>query len=172
MQNPKATSLLSEILQKVSLLTQKEQSAESEEIQEDVVLSEEVEATTEVENADVNEELAEATEESVEETVEEETLLMEGYVTEEAFASRLAEMDAKLAEMAGMIDKEMGSYIKEKAEMSAQIEKLSAELASEPAAEPIKHSPESGETEKKIFSYGKNRPSSTLDRVFNRLNNK
>jgi|13_taG_2_1085334.scaffolds.fasta_scaffold04776_9 uncharacterized phage infection (PIP) family protein YhgE len=172
MENPKATSLLSEILQKVSLLTQKEQSVESEEVQEDVVLSEEVEAPAEVENADVNEELAEATEESVEETVEEETLLMEGYVTEEAFASKLAEMDAKLAEMAEMIDREMGSYIKEKAEMSAQIEKLSAELASEPAAEPIKHSPESEEAEKKIFSYGKNRPSSTLDRVFNRLNNK
>lgn len=124
MENPKATSLLSEILQKVSLLTQKEQSVELEEVQEEVVLSEEVEAPAEVENADVNEELAEATEESVEETVEEETSLMEGYVTEEAFASKIAEMDAKLAQMAEMIDKEMSSYIKEKAEMSAQIEKV------------------------------------------------
>jgi hypothetical protein len=73
--------------------------------------------------------------------------------------------------------KEMVKEVKEmvaamgdkKEEMSSEEEILREEL-SQPAAEPIKHNPESG-TEKKVNFYSQNRPQTTLDRVMARISN-
>jgi hypothetical protein len=53
----------------------------------------------------------------------------------------------------------------EKAELSSQVEKLSAE----PAAEPIAHAPSEKTEQKEVVKFGQNRPASTLDRVFSKL---
>jgi|TARA_R110000787_G_scaffold72267_3_gene161183 hypothetical protein len=60
---------------------------------------------------------------------------------------------------------------KDKVEASEVLEKVKEEL-SKPASNPIKHSPESGKSEKpKGFLYSQNRVGSTMDRVLARLNN-
>lgn len=165
MSNSKSTTILNEILQKLSLLTKEDELAQD--INEVEIAAEELSAK--VEEAPAVEEAAEEpSEELSEEVLEEETQLMEGYVTEEAFESKIAALEAKMAEMAKMIDEEMGSYKKEKEMMSAQIEKLSAE----PAAEAIEHTPEAATEKKPVLNFGMQRPQSTLDRVFNRITNK
>lgn len=165
----KSTEILNEILQKLSLLTKEDELAQG--IEDTEVVAEEL--SSEVEEAPAVEE--EATEEEVSEELseepveaEEETQLMEGYVKQEDFESKMAAMEAKMAEMAKMIDEEMGGYRKEKEMMSAQIEKLSAE----PAAEAIEHTPEAATEKKPVYNYGMQRSQNTLDRVFNRLTNK
>jgi hypothetical protein len=165
----KSTEILNEILQKLSLLTKEDELAQG--IEDTEVVAEEL--SSEVEEAPAVEE--EATEEEVSEELseepveaEEETQLMEGYVKQEDFDSKIAAMEAKMAEMAKMIDDEMGSYKREKEMMSAQIEKLSAE----PAAEAIEHTPEAATEKKPVYNYGMQRSQNTLDRVFNRLTNK
>ena len=165
----KSTEILNEILQKLSLLTKEDELAQG--IADTEVVAEEL--SSEVEEAPAVEE--EATEEEVSEELseepveaEEETQLMEGYVKQEDFESKIAAMEAKMAEMAKMIDEEMGGYKKEKEMMSAQIEKLSAE----PAAEAIEHTPEAATEKKPVYNYGMQRSQNTLDRVFNRLTNK
>ena len=170
MTTSKSTSILNEILQKLSLLTAEDELAQG--IEETDVVAEELSAVEEEEAPAVEEEAAseEASEELSEEApveAEEETQLMEGYVKQEDFDSKMAAMEAKIAEMAKMIDEEMGGYKKEKEMMSAQIEKLSAE----PAAEPIAHTPEAETTEKKLFTYGTERAKSTFDRVMERIGN-
>ena len=121
MNNPKATSILNEILTKLSAITSIEDSPASEQV---------------------------------------------SAVAEEAFATKVLDMEAKLAEMKSLIEVEMSSQKKQKEELSAQVEKLSAQ----PAAEAITHNPES-ETEKQpVYNFGTQRAMSTLDRVFNRLN--
>ena len=164
----KSTEILNEILQKLSLLTKEDELAQGiEEL--DVVAeelsSEEEEAPAVEEEAPAEEASEELSEEAVE--AEEETQLMEGYVTEEAFASKIAEMEAKMAEMAKMLDEEMG-YKQKSEELSSQLEKLSEE----PAAEAINHTPEAATEKKPVYNFGMQRPQNTLDRVFNRLNNK
>lgn len=165
----KSTEILNEILQKLSLLTKEDELAQG--IADTEVVAEEL--SSEVEEAPAVEE--EATEEEVSEALseepveaEEETQLMEGYVKQEDFESKIAAMEAKMAEMAKMIDEEMGGYRKDKEIMSAQIEKLSAE----PAAEAIEHTPEAATEKKPVYNYGMQRSQNTLDRVFNRLTNK
>ena len=160
----KSTEILNEILQKLSLLTKEDELAQG--IEDTEVVAEEL--SSEVEEAPAVEE--EATEEEVSEELseepveaEEETQLMEGYVKQEDFDSKMAAMEAKIAEMAKMIDDEMGSYKREKEMMSAQIEKLSAE----PAAEAIEHTPEAATEKKPVYNYGMQRSQNTLDRVFN-----
>lgn len=165
----KSTEILNEILQKLSLLTKEDELAQGIEDTEVVAeeLSSEVEEAPAVEEEATEEEVSEAlSEEPVE--AEEETQLMEGYVKQEDFESKMAAMEAKMAEMAKMIDEEMGGYRKEKEMMSAQIEKLSAE----PAAEAIEHTPEAATEKKPVYNYGMQRSQNTLDRVFNRLTNK
>jgi len=165
----KSTEILNEILQKLSLLTKEDELAQGIENTEVVAeeLSSEVEEAPAVEEEATEEEVSEAlSEEPVE--AEEETQLMEGYVKQEDFDSKIAAMEAKMAEMAKMIDDEMGSYKREKEMMSAQIEKLSAE----PAAEAIEHTPEAATEKKPVYNYGMQRSQNTLDRVFNRLTNK
>jgi uncharacterized phage infection (PIP) family protein YhgE len=166
MNSPKATTILNEILQKLSSIAEPEkvveETTELEAVTEETPI-EEVEAAAEVEES-----VLEATEELSEEAEleTEETQLMEGYVTEEAFASKIAEMEAKMAEMAKMLDSEMG-YKRELEELSSKMEKLSAE----PAAEAINHNPEAATEKKPIYNFGMQRSQNTLDRVFNRLNN-
>lgn len=69
--------------------------------------------------------------------------------------------------------KEMVAAMGEKKEMSqeeqTEVEMLKEEL-SQPAAEPIKHNPET-ESEKKVNFYSQNRPQTTLDRVMARIAN-
>ncbi len=166
----KSTEILNEILQKLSLLTKEDELAqgiEDTEVVAEELSSEEEEAPAVEEEAPAEEEASEElSEEPVE--AEEETQLMEGYVKQEDFESKIAAMEAKMAEMAKMIDEEMGGYRKEKEMMSAQIEKLSAE----PAAEAIEHTPEAATEKKPVYNYGMQRSQNTLDRVFNRLTNK
>ena len=164
----KSTEILNEILQKLSLLTKEDELAqgiEDTEVVAEELSSEEEEAPAVEEEAPAEEATEELSEEPVE--AEEETQLMEGYVKQEAFDSKIAALEAKMAEMAKMIDDEMGSYKKDKEMMSEQIEKLSAE----PAAEPIQHSPEAETPEKKLFTYGTGRTKSTFDRVMERIGN-
>ena len=161
----KSTEILNEILQKLSLITQEDELAqgiEDTEVVAEELSAEEEEAPAVEEEAPAEEASEELSEEPVE--AEEETQLMEGYVTEEAFASKMAEMEAKLAEMAKMMDEEMG-YKTKAEELSSQLEKLSEE----PAAEPIAHTPEAEVTEKRTFTYGAQRTNSTLDRVMERI---
>lgn len=166
MNQPKATSILNEILQKLSILTKEDELAQGI---NDVEIQAEELSTEEVEAPAIEEPTEEVTEELSEEPVEaEETQLMEGYVKQEDFESKISALEAKIAEMAKMIDEEMGSYKKEKEMMSAQIEKLSAE----PAAEAIEHTPEAATEKKPVLNFGMQRPQSTLDRVFNRITNK
>ncbi len=167
MSTSKSTSILNEILQKLSLLTAEDELAQG--INDTEIVAEEL--SVEKEEAPAVEEApeVEATEELSEEPVQEgETQLMEGYVKQEAFDSKIAAIEAKMAEMAKMIDDEMGSYKREKEMMSAQIEKLSAE----PAAEAIEHNPEAATEKKPVYTYGMQRQQTTLDRVFNRITNK
>lgn len=162
----KSTEILNEILQKLSLLDVDTEVANETEVVAEELSAEEEEAPAVEEEAPAEEEASEElSEESVE--AEEETQLEAGYVTEEAFASKIAEMEAKMAEMAAMLDSEMG-YKKQAEELSSQLEKLSEE----PAAEAINHTPEAATEKKPVYNFGMQRPQSTLDRVFNRLTNK
>jgi len=100
----------------------------------------------------------EAPAEEVEAAEEEEEM---GYATKMEL-EEVKEMVKEVKEMvAAMGDK--------KEEMSSEEEILREEL-SQPAAEPIKHNPESG-TEKKVNFYSQNRPQTTLDRVMARISN-
>jgi translation elongation factor EF-G len=180
-----STKLLNDIWLKLSALAKEDELAQDiaqEEVveeqvvapeQEEVAVEEPVESTELSE--DVTEEVAEEATEEVEleeeapEALEEEEVeLMEGYVKDEEFKSAMAGMKAEIEALKKMVDEEMGGYKKEKEMMAAEIEKLSAE----PAAEPIKHSPDAEQAEKKMFTYGTNRSKSTFDRVMERIGNK
>lgn len=178
-----STKLLNEIWLKLSALAKEDELAQDI-TQEEVVLEQVVAPEEEVaieEPVDTTELSEETTEEAVEEvseeveleeeteeSVEEDVNLMEGYVKEDDFKSAMSGMKAEIEALKKMIDEEMGGYKTEKEAMEAQIEKLSAE----PAAEPIKHSPDAETNEKKMFAYGSNKPQSTLDRVMSRIGNK
>lgn len=64
---------------------------------------------------------------------------------------------------------EMKNGKEEKEELSAIPQEVSEALA-QPAAEPIKHSPEVKETKKPIL-YSQNKPKGTMDRVLSAINN-
>lgn len=164
MESTKATTILNDILQKLSLLTKEDELAQDiveEEVQEEVVAAESEEAAVEEVKEELNEE---ALEEEVE--VEEETTdLMEGYVKEEDFQQTISAMKTELDALKEAVKGKMEEYKSQKEELSKQLEKLSEE----PAAEPIKHTPES-DTKKLEFTTPKGR-ASTLDRVFQRINN-
>lgn len=185
----KATNILNDIMQKLSAITaeevnevenievQAEEVAETPEVEE-VALSEdsaEVEEATEEEveaalESDSTEEveLAEESEEEaaeLEEESSEEVELMEGYVKEEDFNSKIAELEDMIKSLKEDMMVEYGKVEEEKAELSAQIQKLSAE----PAAEPISHAPSQKNEQKEVIKFGQNRPANTLDRVFSKL---
>ena len=174
MNNPKATSILNEILTKLSAITSVEDSPASEqvdavveELSEEVV--EEVLVDTIEESTEVSEEVVETAPEGSEEVLSEESEgaeLSGAYVTEEAFATKVLEMEAQLAEMKSLIEVEMSSQKMQKEKLAAQV----LELSAQPAAEAITHNPEAGTEKKSVYNFGTQRTSSTLDRVFNRLN--
>ena len=159
MESKKATSVLSDIMQKLSSI------GKPEEVKEEVVeLSEEVTETEvkqeEVVLAEEGEEGEEIVEEVVEEVVEEE-LDEEKYVSREEFENAIADIKAMFIEVSN-------GYEKEKLEMSAQIE----DLSKAPASEPLSHSPEAElSTEKKVL-FSQKRKGSTMDRVLSKMNRK
>jgi len=171
----KATTVLNEILEKLSVLTKEDELAQElsqEEVQEEAVLSEldSVDETTkevEEETTELSEEVAtEEVEASSEEEVEEETQLEKGYVSEEKYMADMGAMKAEIEAIKKMIDEEMGYMKKEKEALSEQVK----DLSKEPAAEPIKHSPEE-EAKPSLNLYAQNRPMSTADKVFQRISN-
>jgi len=172
MESPKATTILNEILQKLSKLTKEDELAQG--IKEEVVaenLSEQVKEDNQEAKQELSEEVKqEASEESElsEESTEveaEETQLMEGYVKQEEFESKISSLESKMAELMKKVDEDLGVAYRDKKMMSEQIEKLSAE----PAAETIKHSPETEVNKANVSFRNPNRPISTLDRVLERI---
>ena len=162
MESKKATTVLSDIMQKLSSIGKPEEVKEevvelSEEVTEEEVKEEEVVLAEEDE---VAEEIVEE-EEVVEEEVVEEELDEEKYVSREEFENAIADIKAMFIEVSN-------SYQEEKLEMSAQIE----DLSKAPASEPLSHSPEAElSTEKKVL-FSQKRKGSTMDRVLSKMNRK
>lgn len=162
MESKKATTVLSDIMQKLSSIGKPEEVKEevvelSEEVTEEEVKEEEVVLAEEDE---VAEEIVEE-EEVVEEEVVEEELDEEKYVSREEFENAIADIKAMFIEVSN-------GYEKEKLEMSAQIE----DLSKAPASEPLSHSPEAElSTEKKVL-FSQKRKGSTMDRVLSKMNRK
>ena len=164
MESKKATTVLSDIMQKLSSIGKPEEVKEevvelSEEVTEEEVKEEEVVLAEEDEVAE--EIVEEEEEEVVEEEVEEEELNEEKYVSREEFENAIADIKAMFIEVSN-------GYEKEKLEMSAQIE----DLSKAPASEPLSHSPEAElSTEKKVL-FSQKRKGSTMDRVLSKMNRK
>jgi hypothetical protein len=179
----KATNILNDIMQKLSAITE----VESTEVENIEVQSEEVAETEKVEEVALSEdsseeasaeevevaldsdsteevELEEDSEEAAEEESEE-VELMEGYVKEEDFNSKIAQLEDMIKSIKEDMMVEYDKVEKEKEELSSQVEKLSAE----PAAEPIAHAPSQKTEQKEVIKFGQNRPANTLDRVFSKL---
>ena len=173
MEKQKATSILNDIMEKLSLI-KKDDVKEVELKEEEVQLSEQL---TEVEEMSkeltelacqeevVAEELSsdeveaeKLEEEAPVEEVSEESLNEDKYVSREEF-------DMKIKSIMDKIDEMKLGYDKEKVSMSKQIE----ELSKEPAAEPISQGTE--EQPRKKVLYSQNRQFSTKDRVLNQIFN-
>tara|TARA_R110000823_G_scaffold149756_1_gene280533 strand:+ start:159 stop:641 length:483 start_codon:yes stop_codon:yes gene_type:complete len=159
MESKKATSVLSDIMQKLSSIGKPEEVKEevvelSEEVTEEEVKQEEVVL------AEEGEEGEEIVEEVVEEIVEEE-LDEEKYVSREEFENAIADIKAMFIEVSN-------GYKEEKLEMSAQIE----DLSKAPASEPLSHSPEAELSSKKQVLFAQNRRMSTMDKVLSKMNSK
>lgn len=174
MENTKATSILNDIMQKLSLV--KKDEVKEIEVKDEVNLSEQIkeeeklsqELTELACQEEVKEELS--TEEVVAEELQEEVPVIEE-VSEEIEMDETKyvgrdEFDSKISELKGMIEEMKLGYSEEKLSMENKIEKLSAE----PASEPISHNPE-GEVKQNFKSYGQNKVMSTRDRVMNRIAN-
>ena len=174
-----ATTILNEMLQKLSKLSDDQPNLEQlseQEVQEEVVepVSETTEEVKEEPTTELSEEvIAEETEvsevEASEDEVEEgqDTELEEGFVSMEKYNAGMAAMKAEINAIKKMIDEEMGYMRKEKDRLSEQVK----DLSKEPAAEAIKHSPEDANAKKFAFTYGQNRPQNTFDRVMARISN-
>ena len=171
MESKKATSVLSDIMQKLSSIGKP-----AEEVKEEVVeLSEEV-TETEVKEEEVVE--AASTEESTEEEVvlaeedeiveeevaEEAEEIIEEALDEEKYISR-EEFENTIAEIKAMFMEATQAYEKEKLEMSAQIE----DLSKEPASEPLTHSPEAELSNERKVLFSQRRGGSTMDRVLSKM---
>ena len=182
----KATNILNDIMQKLSAISE----PETKEVENIEVASEEVTGTPEVEEVALSEdsveevaaeeveaaldaestEEVELAEESEEEEVaeaeeDEEEELEEDYVSKEDFDSKIAELQDMIKSIKEDMMVEYDKVEQEKAELSAQVQKLSAE----PAAQPIAHAPSEKTEQKEVIKFGQNRPASTLDRVFSKL---
>ena len=161
MESKKATSVLSDIMQKLSSI------GKPEEVKEEVVeLSEEITEEEVKEEEVVLAEEDEVAEEIVEEVLEEEEVVEEE-LDEEKYVSR-EEFENAIADIKAMFIEVSNGYEKEKLEMSAQIE----DLSKAPASEPLSHSPEAElSTEKKVL-FSQKRKGSTMDRVLSKMNRK
>jgi len=173
MESKKATSVLSDIMQKLSSIGKPEEVKEevvelSEEVTEAEVKEEEVveaassEATEEevvlAEEDEVAEE--EVAEEAIEEIVEED-LDEEKYISREEFENTIAEIKAMFAQATE-------AYEQEKVTMSAQIE----DLSKAPASEPLSHSPEAELSNERKVLFSQKRGGSTMDRVLSKMYSK
>jgi len=174
MENTKATSILNDIMEKLSLV--KKDEVKEVEVNQEVNLSEQIkeeeklsqELTELACQEEVKEELS--TEEVVSEELQEEVPVIkeasqEIEMDETKYVGR-DEFDSKISELKGLIEEMKLGYGEEKLSMQNKIEKLSAE----PASEPIAHNPE-GEVKQNFKSYGQNKVMSTRDRVMNRIAN-
>jgi hypothetical protein len=174
MENTKATSILNDIMEKLSLV--KKDEVKEVEVKNEVNLSQQVkeeeklsqELTELACQEEVKEELS--SEEVVSEELQEEVPVIEEAsqeieMDETKYVGR-DEFDSKISELKGMIEEMKLGYGEEKLSMQNKIEKLS----SEPASEPISHNPE-GEVKQNFKSYGQNKIMSTRDRVMNRIAN-
>jgi len=175
MENTKATSILNDIMEKLSLV--KKDEVKEVEVNQEVNLSEEVkeeeklsQELTELacQEEEVKEELS--SEEVVSEELQEEVPVIEE-ASEEIEMDEMKyvskdEFDSKISELKKMIEEMKLGYSEEKLSMEKEIEKLSAE----PASEPISHNPE-GEVKQNFKSFGQNRVMNTRDRVMNRIAN-
>lgn len=149
----KATSILKDIMQKLSMIDTKETKEETETVEDTVEVAEEV--------VEVKEEV-QLKEDNVQETKEVE--LMEGYVKEEVFNKKISELMNMINSMKEEMSMDRKSYKDEKEQLNSQIEKLSKE----PAVDPIK---EQSEVKKEIFKFAQRRPVNTLDRVISKITN-
>ena len=172
MESKKATSVLSDIMQKLSSIGKPEEVKEevvelSEEVTESEVVAEEVvEAASEaVEEEVVLAEEDEVAEEEVAEEAEEE--IVEEDLDEEKYISR-EEFENAIAEIKAMFTQATDAYEQEKLEMSAQIE----DLSKAPASEPLSHSPEAELSNEKKVLFSQKRGGSTMDRVLSRMYSK
>ena len=174
MENTKATSILNDIMQKLSLV--KKDEVKEIEVKDEVNLSEQVKEeetlSQELTELACQEEVKEdlSTEEVVSEELQEEVPVIEE-VSEEIEMDETKyvgrdEFDSKISELKGLIEEMKLGYSEEKLSMEKEIEKLYAE----PASEPISHNPE-GEVKQNFKSYGQNRVMNTRDRVMNRIAN-
>ena len=182
----KATNILNDIMQKLSAINEPE-TKEVENIEvaaeevtetpkvEEVALSEdsveeaatkEVDAALDAESTEEVELAEESEEEEAPEAEEDEAEeLEEDYVSKQDFDSKIAELEDMIKSIKEDMMVEYNKVEQEKAELSSQVEKLSAE----PAAEPIAHTPSEKTENKQVIKFGQNRPASTLDRVFSKL---
>ena len=174
MENTKATSILNDIMEKLSLV--KKDEVKEVEVNQEVNLSEQIkeeeklsqELTELACQEEVKEELS--SEEVVSEDLQEEVPVIEE-ASEEIEMDEMKyvgrdEFESKISELKGMIEEMKLGYGEEKLSMQKKIEKLSAE----PASEPISHNPE-GEVKQNFKSFGQNKIMSTRDRVMNRIAN-
>ena len=114
-------------------------------------------------------EVEEMPEEEAAPEMAEETL----YVTKEEFAAAIEEIKAMIEKMVEMKAKEPTEEVQ--AELSATIEEdalaqVEAQLSQEPAAAPLKHSPESN-AQRQMFKLSPNRNLSTRDKVLQKISN-
>ena len=173
MEKQKATSILNDIMEKLSLIKKddvKEVELKEEEVQLSEQLTEEEEISQELTELACQEEVVaeelssdeveaeKLEEEAPVEEVSEESLNEDKYVSREEF-------DMKIKSIMDKIDEMKLGYDKEKVSMSKQIE----ELSKEPAAEPISQGTE--EQPRKKVLYSQNRQFSTKDRVLNQIFN-
>ena len=176
MENTKATSILNDIMEKLSLV--KKDEVKEVEVKEEVNLSEQIkeeeemsQKLTELACACEGEEKEDlASEEVVSEELQEEVPEMEASEEIEMDETKYVgrdEFESKISELKGMIEEMKLGYSEEKLSMQKEIEKLSAE----PASEPIAHNPEGEVKQKNFNSFAQNRVMNTRDRVMNRIAN-
>ncbi len=170
MESKKATSVLSDIMQKLSSIGKPEEVKEevvelSEEVTETEVKEEEVVEAASTEETEEEVVLAEEDEVSEEEVAEEaEEEVVEEDLDEEKYISR-EEFENTIAEIKAMFTQATEAYEKEKLEMSAQIE----DLSKAPASEPLSHSPEAELSNEKKVLFSQRRGGSTMDRVLSKM---
>ena len=174
MEKQKATSILNDIMEKLSLIKKddvKEVELKEEEVQLSEQLTEEEEMSQKLTELACQEEVVaeelssdEVEAEELQEEVSAEEVSEEIEMDEKKYVSR-EEFDMKIKSIMDKIDEMKLGYDKEKVSMSKQIE----ELSKEPAAEPISQGTE--EQPRKKVLYAQNRQFSTKDRVLNKIFN-
>ena len=174
MEKQKATSILNDIMERLSLIKKddvKEVELKKEEVQLSEQLTEVEEMSKELTELACQEEVVaeelssdEVQAEKLEEEAPVEEVSEEIEMEEDKYVSR-EEFDSKIKSIMDKIDEMKLGYDKEKVSMSKQIE----ELSKEPAAQPINQGSEN-EPLKKIL-YAQNRAYTTKDRVLNSIYN-